>query len=254
VPSDIISGRAGTAGSGTGTLAVWWLPALVCLVSILSANAAYLISLGHGQVAACVPYLEGCSSISRAARNEPAIHLFRATMIPVAVILAAVWWLAGQWLAQAGDRSRPVRHTIVALGVIGAVFLVLYATFLGTHGPVYDLMRRYGVIIFFAFTMLGQMIVTARLQSLRRQARPATGAGVERSMLLLAGTLLGLGLANIPASHFFDAPGLGNAIEWTFALLMMAWFGLLSQAWKRSRFAVRSASLAPPRKKPEPGS
>jgi len=253
VPTEIVSGRGATAGSGAGALAVWWLPALVCLVSILSANAAYLVSLGYEQVAACVPYLEGCCSISRAARNEPAIHLFRATMIPVAVILAAVWWLAGQWLAQAGDRSRSVRRTIVALGVMGAAFLVLYVTFLGTDGPVYNLMRRYGVIIFFAFTTLDQMIVTARLQFLRRRERPATGAGVERSMLLLAGTLLALGLANIPASHFFDVPGLQNAIEWTFALLMMAWFGLLSGAWKKSRFAVRSASLAPPVKKSEPG-
>lgn len=218
------------------------MPALACVIPIVSVNAAYLISLTAGQVDACFPYLDGCTSISRAARQEPAIHLFRATMIPVALIMAAVWWLAAQWLARYGESSAAARRTVIMLGTAGAGFLVLYATFLGTHGVVYEALRRYGVIVFFAFTALAQLICTARLQKLRRQGRPVAASPTERAMLLLTVFMLALGLANIPASNFLDNSALENAIEWNFALLMMGWFGLLAREWKRVRLAVRVIS------------
>jgi len=229
----------------SGSLSVWWLPALVCVVSILSTHAAYLISLAHGQVPACIPYIEGCTSISAAARQEPAVHLFRATMIPVAVFMAATWWLAGQWLWQAGERSTAWKRAVILVGVIGAAFLVLYATFMGTHGLAYGVMRRYGVVVFFGFTALDQMILTARLQRLRRQGPPAVGAGTERAMFLLVASMLALGLANIPAAHFLDASGLENVIEWAFALLMMAWFGVLARQWRIAHLAVRAEQMPP---------
>jgi hypothetical protein len=224
---------------------VWWLPALVCVVSILSTHAAFVISLSKGQVPACIPYFDGCTSISAAARQEPAVHLFRATMIPVAVFIAATWWLAGQWLRQAGDRSPAWNRTVITVGVIGAIFLVLYATFMGTHGLAYGVMRRYGVIVFFGFTALDQMIVTARLQRLRRGGHPAASRRTERVMLTLMTVMLGIGLANIPAAHFLDGSGLENIIEWTFALLMMAWFGVLAGQWKRGGLAVRTGQIPP---------
>ncbi len=226
-------------------LPAWWLPAFVCAVSILITHAAYLVSLAHGQVPACIPYIEGCTSISAAARQEPAVHLFRATMIPAAVFMAATWWLAGQWLSRAGDRSSPWKRTVILVGVTGAAFLVLYATFMGTHGLAYGVMRRYGVIVFFGFTALDQMILTARLQRLRRQGRPVAGAGTERAMFLLVASMLALGVANIPAAHFLDASGLENAIEWTFALLMMAWFGVLARQWRIAGLAVGAVRMPP---------
>ena len=224
---------------------VWWLPALVCAVSILTTHAAYMISLSKGQVPACVPYFEGCTSISAAARQEPAVHLFRATMIPVAVFIAATWWLAGQWLDQAGDRSPAWKRTVIVVGVIGAIFLVLYATFMGTQGLAYGVMRRYGVIVFFGFTALTQIIVTARLQRLRLGGLPVTGRRTERIMVALVTAMLGIGLANIPAAHFLDDSGLENAIEWAFALLMMGWFGVLARQWKRGGLAVRAGQIPP---------
>ena len=226
---------------------VWWLPVLVCAVSILATHIAYVISLMKGQVPACVPYLEGCTSISAAARQEPAVHLFRATMIPVAVFIAATWWLAGQWLGRAGDRPPAWRKTVVALGVIGAIFLVLYATFMGTEGLAYGVMRRYGVIVFFGFTALTQIIVTARLQRFRQGGHPLACRRTERIMAALVTAMLVIGLANIPAAHFVDASGPENAIEWTFALLMMAWFGVLARQWQRDGLAVRVVQIPPRR-------
>lgn len=153
-------------------------------------------------------------------------------MIPVATALAAVWWLAGQWLIRAGEEGKVARRAMVVIGSIGALALVLYATFLGTNGPTYDLLRRYGATVFFGFTALSEMLLTAGLERLRRSGRSVTGAGTKRAMLVLVAVMLALGLADIPVSHLAATDGPENAIEWTFALIMMLWFAFLAAGWR----------------------
>jgi len=218
---------------------MWWLPALVFAASFAAVHLSYLMSAGAGQVPVCFPYIEGCCSISRAARQEPAIHLFRAVMIPVATAMAALWWLAGQWLQRAGDGRSAAWRWMVVIGVTGALALVLDATFLVTQGPAYDLLRRYGATIFFGFTALAEMLLAARLERLRRSGRSVAGAGSGRVMLVLIAVMLTLGLADIPVSALAASDGPENAIEWTFALVMTTWFAFLAAAWRRAGLTVR---------------
>jgi len=212
---------------------------MVFAASFAAVHLSYLMSAGAGQVPVCFPYIEGCCSISRAARQAPAIHLFRAVMIPVATAMGALWWVAGQWLQRAGDGRSGARRWMVVTGMTGASALVLYATFLGTHGPAYDLLRRYGATIFFGFTALAEMLLAARLERLRRSERSVVGTASGRPMLVLIAVMLTLGLADIPVSALVASDGPENAIEWTFALVMMSWFAFLAAAWRRAGLTVR---------------
>ena len=47
---------------------LWLLPLTVALVFLLGTHAAWALSVHAGIVPGCTPYLEGCTSISRAAR------------------------------------------------------------------------------------------------------------------------------------------------------------------------------------------
>ena len=62
--------------------AIAWLAAIVPFVA---ANAAYLISASADLVPWCVPYLEGCTSVSRAARTGIASPVFRGLIAFVQV-------------------------------------------------------------------------------------------------------------------------------------------------------------------------
>lgn len=211
------------------------MPALLSITAAAAVNGAYLISAAAGQVEVCLPYVQGCCSVSAAARQTPAIHLFRATMIPMGALLAAIWWVAGHWLAEAGDRSRSPRRWMMAAGLAGALSLVLYATFLGTQGAAYPLLRRYGATTFFGFTALAQLMLTARLGRLVR--RPGSDAS-QRGMTALAAAMVILGLGHVALSALYDQRNAENAIEWTLVLLMMAWFALLAVRWKRDALSV----------------
>lgn len=211
-------------------LAAWLLPTIAVVI-------VYLVSSSRGQVPTCFPFFEGCTSISGAARRDPSIHIFRAIMLPTAMILAAYWLLARDWLGKLGDPGR-ARDAMAALGLVGALFMILYIVFLGTDGRVYDLLRRYGVTVYFAFTALAQLFLTARLQRLPAAARARVGPGVIRAKIVFGGLMLALGLANIPAANFFPELPIDNMIAWNFALLMKGYFGLTALAWRSIDYRI----------------
>lgn len=217
------------------------LPILIALlagvVPVLAANLGYLISLHYEVAAVCNPYLQGCLSVSAANRNEPAIFLFRALMIPEACLLAAHWWLAQRWLAELGDRSRRAL-AVQWVGLIGALFLILYVVFLGTVGEVYQFMRRFGITIFFAFTFLAQLLYVERLVR-ARAAQLVTAADRSISVLLwLTVGLLGAGLASIPVQHIWDLNTVENVIEWWFSLALAAFFPINAWIWWRDGMSL----------------
>jgi hypothetical protein len=214
----------------------------IALVSWLVPSAAvlitYWISASLGEVPTCIPFLEGCTSISGAARRDPSIHLFRALMLPTATVIGAYWLLVRAWLRHLGDSGQS-GNWIAVLGLVGALFLVLYIVFLGTDGRAYELMRRYGVTVFFAFTALAQLVLSARLQRLPPVTKLRVG---PRLILVKVGfgvAMLALGLLNIPAANFLPDLPLDNVIAWNFALLMHGYFGLTAIAWSRAGFRIK---------------
>lgn len=195
------------------------------MLPILAAHAAYLISAMQQHVPWCWPYLDGCTSISRAARFGMANLLFKTLMLPYAGLLARFWWQL--------DEQREIR----ALGVAGAGFLGLYVLFLGWDGSLYQWLRRYGITCHFAFSVLAQML-TLRVLLRRRRLAPAR----RGALLLLCALLLGLGLLSLPYQHWAaDADAAVNRIEWCYALLMLLFYPLAGPALPiRSRPGGRS--------------
>lgn len=222
-------------------LACWLLPSLAVLLT-------YTISSSLDQVPDCIPFFEGCTSISGAARQDPSIHLFRAMMLPTTTLIAAYWLLVRAWLRHLGQAGRSPA-VIVGLGLVGALFLVLYVVFLGTDGSAYEFMRRYGVTVYFSFTALAQLLLASRLGQLPPDARDGVGRGLIRAKTLFGVGMLALGLVNIPAKNFFPHLPIDNIVAWNFALLMHGYFGLTAIAWRRAGLRVIARFGPPPSSK-----
>lgn len=219
------------AGISPGPLA--WLTALLPLAAV---HLSYLISAQAGLVPWCLPYLEGCTSISRAARQGDAILLFRALMLPSVALLMLFWWLNAQWCARLLPAAVRRRRAMLGCGLAGSVFLALYVTTLGVDGELTRWLRRYGINLYFALTVLAQMFLVAMAS--RADALPGR---LRRCFLLLSALLLGLGLASLPLQFLFDGErrdALLNALEWQYALLMVLAYPLTALAWRRSGFRL----------------
>ncbi len=208
---------------------LWPLPLLLTLLFVMAAHVAYVLSIQGGHVPACVPYIDGCVSISRAARHGWGNHLFQLLVIPCAVLHALAWWLARHWLR--GGR------VMVVLGVMSAIALAVYANFLGTEGEAYRFLRRYGVVVYFGFGYLAQLALMRRAA-----ATKALPAGIIVAMSWISIAMLGLGVANVVAGVVVDDPSAKdrweNIFKWWLGLLMVGWHAVLAYGWKRQGLAL----------------
>ncbi|MGH8497067.1 MAG: hypothetical protein ACREVN_13125 [Gammaproteobacteria bacterium] len=217
------------------------LPLIVGLVPIVAINICYWLAAQNGSVPSCVPYLEGCTSVSATGRHPPASFLFRATMLPIATLIIVYWRLCAAWLKALGVAGRVRSRSLYAVGGTAGLFLILYVTFLGSEGDFYNLMRRYGITVFFGFNYLAQLLLAERmLQAAASTAAPPALRRIGRVKLAICVVLMAIGLASIPVMNFvLEKDRIQNVMEWNFALLMFANFALTWFAWRATAFQVR---------------
>jgi Frag1/DRAM/Sfk1 family len=206
-----------------------FLPVIAAILPFAGVTAAYWLNVEAGVLPSCIPYLEGCTSISATGRYPPGSLVFRAALLPQAALLCVLWWLAVEWLKGFGAVGLKMRRTILVAGVVGAIALVIYVTFLGSKHPVYEFMRRFGIYFYFLGSALAQLLLTVSM----------TRSKLQRLMLAIIVMPFVLGIANLLVKLVItDTNAIENTVEWISALLMHGWFMLLFVAWRRSGLTV----------------
>lgn len=209
------------------------------LIPLIFVHVAWWWSTQLGLIPACNPYWHGCTSISAAMRNPPVVYLFRPVMLPWGWLLLAFWSLCALWAAQVHPTAVRRRWIMWLCGTVGAIFYLLYATWLGEEGELPRSLRRYGINLYFAMTVLAQMWLVSI----------AAAAGVlsqrlRHAFIALLAALLLLGLSSLPLQFIdgIDRRAMLNALEWIYALLMIACYPLTALAFLQSGFRA-SASV-----------
>lgn len=240
-----MSGPANPTAAGQPPVTLAPIALAAGLVPFAVVQICYLIAATADLIPLCVPYLQGCTSVSSAGRYGAAYFLFKAGMLPAATLIGLYWWLNRHWLLSLGDRDSPAVRAMVWTGLVAALFLILYSVFLGSQGAFYNLMRRFGVTVYFGASGLAQLILLSRLAALRRAGRPVRPDWLIAAMVALAVALLVVGLSSIPIMNFLPEalrPGkhrLQNTVEWNFCLLLLTYNLLGWAGWRASGFRVR---------------
>jgi hypothetical protein len=199
---------------------------------------AYVLSVQAGEIAACIPHFEGCTSVSKVGRHPPGFFIFKATMLPVAGLTIVYWKLCYDWLAALGDSASRPRAMMLWLGLISSLALILYTTYLGSDGEGYRFMRRFGTVIYFGFTYLAQVLLAARIRSLA--PRHANLQDIARLKLVMCALILIGGLLLAATANLFeDDDAIQNIAEWNVATMMTFYPFLTWLLWRRSNFEVR---------------
>lgn len=202
----------------------------VALLPIACVNINQWLSMSAGLVPSCIPYIEGCTSISATGRYGVSYWLFKLMMLPQSVLL----WLFWRRLFEGFGSSSSQARWMLRLGLTAALFLVLYTVFLGSSGDFYRLMRRYGVFVFFLGTFGAQILATLRYA---RSDTSSSRVVVAIQRVLLVAMLL-LAIAEVPLGSFGLKDDVAeNIIEWNFSLLMQCWFA----SWLIVAFKQRSS-------------
>lgn len=228
-----------------------WLPLLIALVPLAGVHMAYLIAVDHGYLQSCIPYLEGCTSISATGRYPPASFLFKAIQMGMAVALPVFWYFSVKWLrALDPDWHGHAVWSIFVSGAVGAIALIVYVTFLGTQEPFYEFMRRFGIYFYFLGTVLAQLFLATSLRGICQGLGDRILSRMAVVMIVLCLMPFALGFLNMGQKAvlpYETADPLENSIEWFATLMMQAYFFVVYLAWRRTGLAVSVVAAPPPR-------
>jgi len=224
-------------------MALRLLPLVTGLLPIVAIHVSLLIAINAGAIPSCVPYVDGCVSISATGRYEPAVFLFKPAMTTEAALMAVYWLFGAAWLRalsrSAGMQPGAAATVMPVVGIAGALALIVYVTFLGTQAPFYEFMRRFGIYFYFLFTVVAQIILATKAFQLSKNLGLASVTKISSLQLWLALSPVALGVLNIALkSTLENADSPENIIEWISALAMHFIFVLTYFAWRDTNFSA----------------
>ncbi len=200
------------------------LALLVGILPTIAINAIYLLAASEGSVPWCNPYWDGCTSISATGRHGTAFIVFKLTMLPIAILYALYWHQTQKQLQHRGYKS----SSIILLGYLSVAALCLYVATLGLVGDSFQLSRRIGIIFYFTFTYLCQLLALYQLYTLSISL-PGRSLQLILSLAILAIGVLTL-ILGLVLDNYSDYE---DAFEWNIALLLHAGFILNWWGWRR---------------------
>ena len=219
------------------------LPLIAAIVPFVGVTISYAIGVHYDLIPSCIPYIDGCTSISATGRYAPASFLFKAVQMPLGVLHIVIWLLSIEWLKSMGHHSRGAHLTLCYAGIVGGVSLIIYVTFLGTQQPFYEFMRRFGIYGYFLGVAVAQL--TLAISLLKVHSKTARFDGHRQGTLLvwLAALPFALGILNLILRATLEDPDFWeNRIEWVAALIMQLYFLFLWHAWRVTGFEARVRS------------
>lgn len=215
-------------------LPLWPLPLVAGLLPAIAGLLALTIYAGE-RGSSCNPFIDDCVSISRMAREGLANHLFRALVLPGAVLQALTWLAAAHAFAAAGLARRNA-FALALFGVCAGVTLVASSSFLGSDGAVYAWLRRWGTLTYFGGTYLAMLLfarAVKRLHAAHPLALPRSHGRVMLALLIF--------VAAISLCHAFTSLGrftdledrIENLTEWWGSLALTLAFVTVASLWRR---------------------
>ncbi|WP_373028808.1 hypothetical protein [Sulfurovum sp.] len=217
------------------------LALIITILPLFISNVVYLLSAYQGFIPWCIPYIDGCTTISKAARSGDSIFIFRATMIAYGVLLIWFWIYVRQWLDQLYGHTTNMARIILWLGIVGAIFFIIYIDFLGTTGEVNRFMRRYGILVYFICIPIAQILLLRQHYNVLQEGVVKPRFLQYQLVLIVLMLAIGIvhGVLEVAHTKTYESE---NIVEWNLALLMQLYFLGMFFIWKDYRYHLKNDS------------
>ena len=201
------------------------LPLWAALVPLVTINVCYVIGVSLDHLPACIPYLSGCTSVSSTGRIAPESLVSKAGLLSSAVVLVILWLRCATFLQLGGQAS--ARLTLLrVLGVLAALFLVLYSVTLGLREEEYRILRRIGIDGFALSSLLAQILFIVLYRPMRIDATQK----LTRWLIALCIALPLLGIA-AEVAKWAGVPrrAANNTVAWNAFVVISAYYAVLGR-------------------------
>ena len=189
------------------------------IIPILTVTASYLISTYLDLVPKCIPFIEGCTSISRTGRYEPVKYFFKFFMFIYVLFLFFYWNCLIIYIRTENKIS------LYTLSFLSLIFLILYLIFLG-EGKAYEFFRRIGIYIYILFIIFTQYFVSKRIIKNKKFLKNKFSFKFVNLKNLISIFLIILGMLLLPILiiKIDEYPNIKNIISWNYFFLVQLYF------------------------------
>ena len=217
------------------TRSILFIPLWAALVPLITINLTYLIAQDLEHVRSCIPYLQGCASVSSTGREFPESLLFKAGFLPSALVLAVFWHLCARFLEMAGQSGAKLQALRI-LGGLACISLMTYALTLGQNEGLFPELRRAGIVGFTLCTFLAEVLFWVWYAPLRSDA-------TKRIWLWLIVLSLALPMLDVVSelAKLAGAPRkpTNNTIAWNAFVVTSAYYAVVARLWWRHGFGYQ---------------
>jgi len=209
---------------------------LCVFLPLIAVHITLTTGIAMGNLEPCNPYWSDCHSISATGRQYPEFFIFKALLIPTAVLMVAYWLLLYSWLRQLSV-AQGKSKAVTALGIVASLALVIYTVMLGAEGEPYALARRVGVVLYFAFTAFAHLMLLSSLDNINTQNLHIVAAQNRLTVVTLV--LIITSIISAALGYFVEEfwSRWENAYEWWFSLLMISMFYQVGLMWRQTGYA-----------------
>ena len=196
--------------------------ALICFIlPISTVIISYIASVQLNLVESCMPFFEGCTSISRAGRNFPVKIFFKPMMYLYAIFLFLYWYKFLEKLKNFEVKEKK----FYLFAFFSVIFLILYITFLG-EGKFYNFFRRVGIYIYIFLIVISQFLISKKLYLIREKINKNfiikfIKINYFLTLLLVLSGIILLPFLLIKIDNF---PQIKNIISWNYFTLIQLYF------------------------------
>ena len=196
--------------------------ALICFIlPISTVIISYIASVQLNLVESCMPFFEGCTSISRAGRSFPVKIFFKPMMYLYAIFLFLYWYKFLEKLKNFEVKEKK----FYLFAFFSVIFLILYITFLG-EGKFYNFFRRVGIYIYIFLIVISQFLISKKLYLIREKINKNfiikfIKINYFLTLLLVLSGIILLPFLLIKIDNF---PQIKNIISWNYFTLIQLYF------------------------------
>jgi hypothetical protein len=200
----------------------------------------YLIAAMGGNVAWCIPPLEGCTDITHTALKTPESHVFRVAMPFVCGLFVAVWIIACDWIGTHGGAIGRREIRFRRLGVIAAIGLLVGEMVLQDRSTLW-ILHSVGATLFFLLTYAAIVMHSRSIVELEK-SHPGSLSKVSLASKRWIVRALTLMLVLAIAFRVTDWSEGGRILQWLSTYSILAYIFTFAFDWRGYRVTLLTSA------------
>ena len=187
-----------------------------------------------GRSSFTIPYIDGGTSISRAARTYPAYLIFKPGMIITAILLIQYWIANNKFFIKINNEKYKKKYFLI-FGVGSAVFLISHSILLGINYEVdlYKFLRRFVLLGFIIFEIIAQTLLVISIFKSKSKIEQFINNKILILKAILVSILIIVAILSAPILNSIEYTHFKHALEWNYFLAIVSFYLLTFLFWKK---------------------